>query len=471
MASEEDIEKAFRALSLNSRDSEAVNLLADASKEHVEVRQRLAIPEILGNLVGVIECSLNESLSTVDRALRCLGNACADNNDARDAVTSLGFSWALQCLRSDDDETKLLTTKVLYNISSDHEASQQRCYRDKVHYELFNFLNSDAALESSENSFAIEMLLWITGHKAAIEPTLDEPLPDHLVTQLLRLPRVYADQSDLDNFGSLVESILTFLRDAAVQQQIVELQVFMGIWTVLELVEERGATLDPEVEEDGEDLKVLAPLCTSLIWCMSDIAARAEFAQTYSGEVMQTSSSDQQTDDNHTPMETSGLLDRLIEYIRDHADDTAHATRGTDGSLYTASCEILGNLLWGSASQYSHLVEEEELHIPLFRRIIQNEGGSSSAAILHSICGLLIQLSRPSPMVREEIGRRQEALPALEILCRHEMSQIKQDSVKLLKALGRDCPRNQERFTELAQEVLQAIRASNDTAMAGAEPS
>ncbi|KAF2167637.1 hypothetical protein M409DRAFT_53632 [Zasmidium cellare ATCC 36951] len=472
MANENDdsIEKAFQALSLNTKTTEAVTLLSDASKTHVEIRERLADPQTLKSLIEIIECNLSESLPTVDRALRCLGNACADNNSGRDAITSLGFSWAIQCLRSDDEETGILTTKVLYNICSDHEGSQQQCYREKVHLELVRFLNLDAVVESEEYTFAVDLLLWITGHKAALEPTLDEPLPDHQVAALLRLPRLYADQSDLDNFGSLVESVLAFLRDTTVQQQIVELQVFMGIWTILELVEDRGTSLDPEVEQDAEDLKVLAPLSTSLIWCMSDFAARADFAQAHANEVLRSVPNDHQ-DGDHTAMEVTGLVDRLIECIRDHADDEFDAKRGIDGSLYTAACETLGNLLWGSTPEYSYLVGEEELHAPLFRRIIRSGNGPSVAAILHSICGLLIQLSRPSRKVREEIGAHEEALAALEILCRHEMSQIKQDSVKLLKALGKDCPRNQERFTDLAQEVLQAIRASNDTTMAGAEPS
>ncbi|KAK4493923.1 hypothetical protein PRZ48_015109 [Zasmidium cellare] len=466
----DDIEKAFQALSLNTKTAEAVTLLSDASKTQVSIRERLADPSTLKALIEVIECNLSESLPTVDRALRCLGNACADNNSGRDAITSLGFSWAIQCLRSDDQETAILTTKVLYNICSDHEGSQQACYREKVHFELVRVLNGDDVVEGEEYSFAVDLLLWITGHKAAIEATLEEPLPDHQVAALLRLPRVYADQSDLDNFGSLVESVLAFLRDTTVQQQIVELQAFMGIWTILELVEDRGSSLDPETEQDAEDLKVLGPLCTSLIWCISDVAARADFAQAHAGEVLRTIPSDHR-DGDHTPMEVTGLVDRLIECIRDHAEDGFDAKRGTDGALYTASCETLGNLLWGSTPEYSYLVEEEELHAPLFRRIIRSGNGPSVAAILHSICGLLIQLSRPSRKVREEIGSYVETLPAIEIMCRHEMSQIKQDSVKLLKALGKDCPRNQERFTELAQEVLQAIRASNDSTMAGAEPS
>lgn len=467
---ENDIERAFRALSLNTETTDAVTVLSEASKTHVDVRKRLADPPTLTALIEVVECNLSESLPTVDRALRCLGNACADNDDGRAAITSLGFGWAIQSLRSDDDETQILTTRVLYNICSDHEGSQQQCYREKVHFELVRFLNTEAATESDEYSFAVDLLLWITGHKAALEPTLSEPLPDHQVAALLRLPRVYADQSDLDNFGSIVESVLAFLRDATVQQQIVELQAFMGIWTILELVEDRGSSLDPEAEQDAEDLKVLAPLCTSLIWCMSDVAARADFAQTCANEVLRAVPSHQKNGD-HAPMEVTGLVDRLIECIRDHAEDDFHAKRGTDGSLYTASCETLGNLLWGSSPEYSYLVEEEELHAPLFRRVIRSGNDASVAAILHSICGLLIQLSRPSRKVREEVGSHNDALPVLEILCRHEMTQIKQDSVKLLKALGKDCSSNQERFTQLAQEVLQAIRASNNTAMAGAEPS
>jgi hypothetical protein len=45
------------------------------------------------------------------------------------------------------------------------------------------------------------------------------------------------------------------------------------------------------------------------------------------------------------------------------------------------------------------------------------------------------------------------------------MSNIKQEGVKLLRALGKECPANQERFAELAKEALAASAENGDTAM------
>lgn len=52
------------------------------------------------------------------------------------------------------------------------------------------------------------------------------------------------------------------------------------------------------------------------------------------------------------------------------------------------------------------------------------------------------------------MGSDENAMPALQYLCHHEVPQIKEQGVKLLRALGRDCPENQDRFAELGKEVI-----------------
>jgi hypothetical protein len=112
------------------------------------------------------------------------------------------------------------------------------------------------------------------------------------------------------------------------------------------------------------------------------------------------------------------------------------------------------------------LVEREQLQRHILERILATGDEKEDAGVLHSLAGLLIQLSRPSALVREMIGGEAFARPALERLIRHEVSNVKQIGVKLLRALGKECPANQERFAELAKEALLVpADESKDTPM------
>src|ERR1700760_3155081 len=97
-----EIEKALETLTLNKPDSpvavEAITILAEASRSNESTREQLADPNILQILIEAIDCSINDSLETVEVALRCIGNACIDNDMAREEVTKQGFAWAKQCL-------------------------------------------------------------------------------------------------------------------------------------------------------------------------------------------------------------------------------------------------------------------------------------------------------------------------------------------------------------------------------------
>jgi hypothetical protein len=98
---------------------------------------------------------------------------------------------------------------------------------------------------------------------------------------------------------------------------------------------------------------------------------------------------------------------------------------------------------------------ELELHACLFDIIAQ---GDNREDTLHSIGGLLVQLSRASVQVRQQMGGYEVAPQAIDRLCRHERPEIKQGSIKLLKALGKDCPVNQRRFADLAQIAMAALQ-------------
>lgn len=102
-----DIEKAFGSLSLtqvdNSQASNALIILAEASKWDQSTREQLAHLNILETLLEIVECSVNDSLETVEVALRCIGNACIGNENAKAEITKRGFNWAKSCLPTVND--------------------------------------------------------------------------------------------------------------------------------------------------------------------------------------------------------------------------------------------------------------------------------------------------------------------------------------------------------------------------------
>lgn len=452
---DEEFEAALASLSLSSTDrpnstGNAIAVLAKASKQNETARHRLADPAALKTLIEVVECSINDSLETLELALRCIANACADNNSARNAITDIGFSWALQCLHLPDTELQILTTKVLYNIcAGDHEASQRKCYETGVHWLLISICAKSTG-DAEECSFAIELLLWITGQKATADPTLSRPISEDSLHEILFLPTLFAKTAktaDLETFASIIETVLVFLRDPDVQIKIVTTKQVGKVWRILELQQSKAAALDADSEEGKEDLKLVLALSMSLVWCLSDTAALPEFAKTYSLEDVE--------------------VKAVISYIQTRGGVVAD--RGDPNGLQlTAACQTVGNLLWGLPTEtYASLITSDQLHRPLLEIIIHTGSAKEDAGVLHSVAGLLIQLSRPSVEARQIIGSDDLAPAALERLCRHEMSNIQQEGVKLLRALGRECPNNQERFAALAKEALVAA-SQNSSAEAGA---
>ncbi|KAK4620717.1 uncharacterized protein CLAFUR5_10717 [Fulvia fulva] len=466
------VEQALGALTINTSDSTAIATLAQASKEHPAVRTRLASPEAIKSLVETIESSLTISPSTVQAALRCLGNACIDNNDARGVITGLGFTSISQCLATGNDQTQLLATKVLYNICNDYEPAQQQVYKEKLDAELVRYCSSKFALEESEhNACAIDVLFWATGHKATVEPTLGEPLPADLLVRILLLPQLYGKDPqlygkdpkglDVEKFGSVANVTLVFLQDTTVQKQLIEGKKVNGIWNILEIADAKASMLKKsEREEDKEDLKALQPLSNSLVWCLSDVAANEEFTKFY-------------------PLDGSDMK-FFLDYIM--AVMTAEGGVAMVGdelvkmnmtsTLVTAACQVIGNALWAlPLESYEYLVTEENLHDFVFAIVWNRDLFSVDKDLLHSAAGLLTQLTRPSVTARERIGKHPASMQVLERLCRHDMPEIKQDGLKLLKALGKECPTIQEKFKDLAVEVMKSLQEGRDTETAEAAPS
>ncbi|PPJ60516.1 hypothetical protein CBER1_03199 [Cercospora berteroae] len=490
----QEIEDALQALSLTSSPTpSAIKILSTASKTSSSTRQALNSPSIIRNIVETIEISLTTDLETTDQALRLLANACVSSTSTadsqpgpRDHITATGFSWAIQCLSpqiSSDENIRILTTKVLRNICSEHESSQKKCYEERVHFALVRFLQHAVTSRGESGEWAgedvnagVDVLFTIMGQKSTREPKLNARLPRDVLEGVLSLSGLWTgegEDDDVETFATIAETELVFLRDEIVQTQIVEEKQFENVWELLEKIENVMGELKragrritevgngdkrplPSYCQNGdveEDVKLLVPLQASLVWCLSDIAADPAFSAAYAwdGEQMH-------------------FLLHVMQVAADNARGQQRqiyppefAGVSAAGQKFNAACQVLGNLLWAQKEpqQYARLVDGEDLHKDLIDMIALGGYDASFPDTLHSIAGLLIQLSRPSVEAREAIGSYGPASDAMERLCRHERPEIKQGGIKLVKALGRDCHANQRRFADLAGVAMAGLQPSS----------
>ena len=435
----EEILGAIEALRVSSPNlpnaTNAIAVLANASRHNISARQQLADPKLLHTLIEVIDCSLDDSTEMVEVALRCIGNACIDNDTAREHITEFGFTWAIRCLGSYADNTGLiagLTIKVLYNICTDFDLSRQKCFHDNVHHALIDYSTSPAARAADDVLMAnlfVELLFWICSQKPSESGTT---LSQGTLKALLDLPALYESMIPNEEWAMLLGTCLTFLRDAQVQKQAVEQELVGKLWDALITNEDKIDSLDyTRLEPSESEKKLLVPLSTSMIWCLSDIAALPEFAAPRTLEASQ--------------------LGQVLLFII--IEGSAH-TR-----VLIAACQMLGNVLWSLQMRAvaDHLVESKHLHRPVLKTLVD----SPNQELLHSAAGLLVQLVRPSSDAREIIGRDETTRDAVERLCKHETPQLRQDGIILLRALGKDCPANRERFADLAEAAMQNISATD----------
>lgn len=437
----EDIEKALGSLTLNQGDkfqsSNALVILAEASKWDPGTREQLAQLNVLQTLLEIAECSINDSLETAEVTLRCIGNACIENETAKAEITKRGFSWAKQCLPmidqngtfqlSADTRIAMLTSKVLYNVCSDYEPAQQKCFEEHVHYAIIGLCQIDQVVKSDDRTLFIELLFWICSH---ITPEDSHP-PLGVLQTLLSLPYRYQEYVENEDFALVVESCLLFLRDEAVKTDAVAQKSVEHVWQMLQFNEARIA--QPGTSED--DRRILRPLSTGLIWILSDLAAIPQYASVYS------------TDDD--------LFRDVLFMIEAVEQPYRPADR-----LVDASCQLLGNLLWAGESPM-HPDIAERLQQPILRLLKTSE----DAELLHSAAGLLLQLLRLSTELCETVGASQNTEAVLERLCRHGLPQLRQDGVAILRILGKDSRANQDRFAGLAKEVMSSSNANDVTMM------
>ena len=320
----------------------AVKSLADQSRKSEEIRQTLAELPVQQKLIQIITTNLATNPEATLAALRCLGNSCIDNDTARSNLTVHDSTstqenhhhnhlhWAESSLQSPNQEIRWTTVKVLYNLCTDHEESQQQLYRTRgVWYALLHLLVSPdtfhlpkpeenknetkdgkKTVTPEERTLLIDLLFWITGQKAKIDqqeqrneiPERDTSLlPPAVLGKVLLLPYLYnlsnpsssteGEEIDLDEYATTLEITLTFFRDPSVQGEIVRRKWVEGVWRVFLDVEGKLCESERTGESTGEMVmmttmqqqqqQLLRPLVSSWTWCLSDIAAQEGFGRGY----------------------------------------------------------------------------------------------------------------------------------------------------------------------------------------------
>jgi len=497
----------------------AVSSLAKLSREEETVRTRLASKDALQRLMKILLTRMR-TLPEADllaATLRCVGNACVSNPEACATVTEYKFDWYYTFLvpkKSDlrpghkmpdhtpggnrgwahtwasphwdapPAEIRELTIKVLYNICSQSEEAQKLCYIGGVDIQVFTVLSEYDRSPVENPSLAIDLLFWITSHHKELSKDPGAKYthmahPNRVLfggywTRILEATSLLWDKVDVEDYATLVESMLVFLRDPeASNENQNDAQRMSRIWRVLTRIERKIQ----QASEDADDVKLLAALSTSLTWVLSDISASTAFASHVIAN----------TGDHIRPFieDLCQLLTTGVALSRPKMNwNLADADEIVDGDalrLTSAACQIVGNMLHGQTSSEKNLQpdddragkvnSEQPLAVQdrhIYQRLFALMTTSDNADFLHSAAGFLIQLSRPSSEVRAEIAGDNNALAAIERLGQHPMQQLNQDALMLMRALGKDTPSVQEKLKELAGEVMATV-AETQKAAAGAQ--
>jgi hypothetical protein len=484
----------------------AVSSLAKLSREEETVRNRLASKNVLNRLVEIL-MTHPRTLPAADllaATLRCVGNACVSNPEACETVAEHKFDWYYTFLvpktcnlrqsnKSPDHtpgadgwtlhqdsphwdtppaEVRELTIKVLYNICSQSEEAQKLCYIGGVDIQIFKVLDDYDSSPVENPSLAIDLIFWVTSHHRELAKDVDAKkthsagrytdvlFGEHWII-VLRATCMLWDQVDVEDYATLLESTLVFLRDPAAFEEIQgKVQNLSIIWRILTCIERKIH----EAEGDAEGVKLLAALSTSLTWIISDITAATGFAYqaiTHQREKL-----------NIFLEDLSQLLTSGVALSRAHWSNSdwlsVPADKVVDGDalrLTSAACQICGNTLHSLA--LSEDSGEQLLAIQdrrIYQRLFSLMTTCDNADFMHSAAGFLIQLSRPSPEVRAAIAGDNNALAAIRRLGQHPMQQLNQDALMLMRALGKDTPSVQEKLKELAGEVMATVAETQKAA-------
>ncbi|QIW95707.1 hypothetical protein AMS68_001225 [Peltaster fructicola] len=408
--------------------------VADRSREDLAIRSRIGRADVLEALVqrlGALPAA-HYNLAYEQQTLRCIGNACAMNQDAIRTVSALGMEWFTRyTMQACPQELQALASAVLYNITaadfsvdgSDEEQENPAfkvCYAAGIHIWLVSRLVNPPvdppAIEIVEG--LIDMLFWISSSATA---ATEHPLPAQTISQLCRSMQQYCPSSSAETLSTLIESVIALLRPA--KAQLAAGTDSFGLFELLASLDQRiAAARADQQESQADDLAVLVPQSSNLTWLLSDISTEPTFAV------------------------TSKLQDPLVRSCLLTFVQASSTTKSEQ--MQIASSLVLGNALLNMPeSETVSLLRETTLASIVVDILSQPE---TSPDLLYAASGLLTMLCRPRE-TREVIGRLERVVPVVEKLCKHQVPQIRDAGVRLLKALGRDSQLNQERLAAAVQ--------------------
>lgn len=409
----------------------ATRTLADQSREDLTVREALGQPNVLQALFGRLQ-SISENNYDVDyeqETLRCIGNACAMNQDAIRTISSLGFAWFQRYTeQSCPQKLQNLASAVLFNISAadfsaDGDDQEQEnpalkaCFEAGIHVWLIRVL-----VNPGSNSLGLEdlidMLFWISSNTNADTAS---QLPSDTISQLVNSMQHYCTGLSAEALSTLIESIVALLRSA--KAQLAARSDTIGLFSLLQSLEDRIKMVRQHKQEsEAAEVAVLLPQASNLTWLLSDVSAEPTFAV------------------------ARGLDDPLVASCL----TTVQARNAGEQSeqLTIASCLVLGNALLNiSEHETVKLINTTQLLSAVVDILSQVR---ASPDLVHAAAGLLTVLCRAKE-TRETICDSDSVVSIVERLCRHSVPQMREAGVRLLKALGRDSARNQERLAAVVQ--------------------
>ena len=429
-----------------------LEILATSSRSSETLRNCLAKSTILARLVQIISTeSVKPSPQSLQPALRCIGNACFENEEAANKLATMGLEWVVGILQHGHDDSIGIAINVLNNICIQSTEAQKQACKLGLDDELLYLLIKPSVSETAVN-VPLDLVLLIASHRKEANrhgvPAWENDGED-FTTGLLAWAIRSSTEPSIDDWACTIEIILTYVRDREAQAQIVESKVVDKVWDLLSRNEDliaqsqqRRASSSGEEEEkiDPEEMRrLLKPESMSLTWILSDLAAHSSFVSVYG-------------------LDESWLQAVIIDTLLRAPSAVGGATAALNSDARpNAACQVLGNLLHAlPPSAAVPLVQQKLLHQPLLAAM----AGTDDADYLHSATGLLIKLARPSVEICKVIASDIHMLPALEKLNAHPMQQLKQDALALMRALGKNSPAVQERLKGVAKDVLVAAAAA-----------
>ncbi|KAK6431923.1 hypothetical protein LTR95_011914 [Oleoguttula sp. CCFEE 5521] len=466
----------------------AVTTLANLSRTSADTRKALADHDVIKRLMDAVAVpillELPKHQTTAIAILRCLGNACYDDEDSEidsqvaSYIVEFGFEWMhhLPCTKESngrDATVSIMALRVLNNVTTLSSAVPTRMAADNLDNWLIDTLASSMLpAEDGLVTYACSLLASIYG--LDVRSSLITP---ERLNQLLSLAAQYACDPihgvmTAERLFVISSSVCNYLNRDAQKQQIVDLGLQDKVWDLFVLVDrlsqapadardaqsKRGAILrrnlfegdgsiwdasmelfkpDPALlkapqssDEESEIPTFTQAQLLQFVWLLSDLAAVPSFAP--------------------TGLEDP-LMQKVTQLLAPPSGSSVHGVSKVSPYRLTAACQILGNVLhngeWRSAAS---LVQRDRIHVHLVSDLLE----TAHDEYRHAGASLLCQLTRSSTAVREELALSPDMAGVCSMLARHPNPQLRADALQLIKALGRASPVTMDMYAPLLQEAV-----------------